>query len=148
MLALSTQDILLIILVPIVGYLVAKLAFKKDTEVENRRRAAANLARVLSEQGLVRIPDFLIDYSVGDYSGMVSNMHSLAELFLNGEAAVIEEFKHVYERVLEKKLKNPEARAYLAARLAENTTDADVQAKPIIAALVKTPSEVKLTGTV
>jgi len=103
-------------------YYVVRWMFRKDTEIEDRRRAAAELAGVLSGLGLRKIPDFLIDYSVGDYSGMGKKIADLARLFLSGEAAVLEEFKEAFGRVLDAKLKTPEGRAYIRVKLEDSDT--------------------------
>lgn len=144
MLMISWPNALLCVLIPLVCYLLTKFLFKKDTEIENRRRAAAKLASTLKEQGLRRVPDFLIDYSVGDYSGMFHHMQTLAELFMSGEAAVVEEFQGVFARVLETKLRNPESRAYLAARLAEAAPVGEQ--KPSITASAAVTGESKVVG--
>ncbi len=99
------------------GFGAVKWALKKDTKIENRRRAAAELASTLKSYGLVRTPDFLINYSVGDYSGMGESLIQLTKLFLSGEEAVVKEFKQVFERCLEVKLRDEEGRAYIAMRL-------------------------------
>jgi hypothetical protein len=52
---------------------------------------APKLAAKLQSIGLKKLPDFLIDYSVGDYSGMCNKIHSLAELFLDGDGPVLAE---------------------------------------------------------
>ena len=116
---LTTSSILILVLVPLVGFLAAKWLFQKDTEIENRRRGAAKLAAVLQTYGLKKTPEFLIDYSVGDYSGMTHKIADLARLFLDGEEHVVKEFQHVFERVLEAKLRNAEGRAYVTAKVAE-----------------------------
>jgi hypothetical protein len=116
---LTPSSILILVLVPLVGFLAAKWLFQKDTEIENRRRGAAKLAAVLQTYGLTKTPEFLIDYSVGDYSGMTHKIADLARLFLSGEEHVVKEFQHVFERVLEAKLRSAEGRAYVAAKLAE-----------------------------
>ena len=103
----------------------AKWLFKKDTEIENRRRAAAKLAGKLEAYGLVRIPKFLVDYSVGDYSGMAKSIHDFAELFLNGESAVVTEFDQVFERVLAEKLATESGRALIAAKLHDSVEETD-----------------------
>ena len=102
-----------------------KWAFKTDTKIENRRRGAADLASSLKGLGLKKIPAFLIDYSVGDKSGMIHKIGQLAELFLDGEAAVLAEFKDVFMNLLEAKLSSEEGRAFIAARLADRVTDID-----------------------
>jgi hypothetical protein len=107
------------------AFALAKWAFKKDTEIENRRRAAAKLAGKLESYGLVRIPKFLVDYSVGDYSGMAKGIHDFAELFLNGESAVVTEFDKVFERVLTEKLNTESGRALIAAKLHDSVAETD-----------------------
>jgi hypothetical protein len=122
---LTPSSIAILVLVPAVGFLAAKWLFQKDTEIENRRRGAAKLAAVLQTYGLTKTPEFLIDYSVGDYSGMTHKIADLARLFLSGEEHVVKEFQHVFERVLEAKLRSAEGRAYVAAKLAELDKPAD-----------------------
>jgi hypothetical protein len=116
---LTPSSILILVLVPLVAFLAAKWLFQKDTEIENRRRGAAKLAAVLQTYGLKKTPEFLIDYSVGDYSGMAHKIAELARLFLDGEEHVVKEFQQVFDRVLEAKLQTDEGRAYIAAKLSE-----------------------------
>jgi len=114
----SSTFLLGLALVIVLGLVAGAYAFRKDTAKENRRRGAAQLAGVLSRYGLVRIPEFLICYSVGDYSGMGKCILDWIKLFVEGgESEIIKEFDEVYSRVLEVKLTNPEARAYLQSRL-------------------------------
>ncbi len=122
---LSVNTLVILVLIALVGFLGAKWLFKKDTEIENRRRGAARLAAVLKAYGLVRIPEFLIDYSVGDYSGMAEKIKSLAEVFLAGEEPVVKEFDAVFDRVLIEKLKTEAGRALIAAKLSDATKPAD-----------------------
>ena len=123
---ISLNAIVIVALIAAVGFLGAKWLFKKDTEIENRRRGAAKLAASLKAYGLVRIPDFLIDYSVGDYSGMAEKMKTLAEMFLSGEEAVVTELDGVYERVLSQKLTTEAGRALVASKLADAKQASDV----------------------
>ena len=102
-----------------VGRQLFKRDFEFDTRVEERRRAAAKLAAVLMQHGLVKVPDLLIDYSVGDYSGMGCKIIEVTKLFLSGEAAVMEEFQKVFSNVLTAKLGTEEGRAYISAKLQE-----------------------------
>jgi hypothetical protein len=122
---LSLNTLVILGLIGVVGFLGAKWLFKKDTEIENRRRGAAKLAASLKSYGLVRIPEFLIDYSVGDYSGMAMKIKQLAEMFLAGEKAVVDELDAVYERVLAEKLKTEAGRALVASKLADAKKAAD-----------------------
>lgn len=124
----TLEVILLCVVVAGAGFAVVKWAFQKDTEVENRRRGAANLATTLSKNGLKKIPEFLIDYSVGDYSGMANKIAGLAKLFLEGEAAVVAEFGEVFENVLKAKLSTETGRAFVAAKLADAVQEGDASA--------------------
>ena len=133
-LVLTPATIALCVCVPLLAYFVVKWLFIKDTEIENRRRAAARLAAKLQELGLRKTPEFLIDYSVGDYSGMANKIHMLAELFLGGDDPVLAEVDTVFRNVLDAKLKTDEGRALIAAKLAEATK----AVTPVVAAAVAT----------
>ena len=121
---LTPSSIAILVLLPLVTFLGAKWLFQKDTEIEDRRRGAAKLAAVLKSYGLEKTPEFLVDYSVGDYSGMAHKIGDLSRLFLSGEEHVVKEFQHVFDRVLEAKLQTDEGRAYIAAKLSETAKPA------------------------
>jgi len=129
MFVLTPATIALCVCVPLLGYFIGKWLFTKDTEIENRRRAAAKLAAKLQAVGLRKPPEFLIDYSVGDYSGMARKIQTIAELFLGGEEPVLAEVETVFRNVREAKLKSEEGRAYIAAKLAEVTKAVEDAAK-------------------
>ncbi len=136
MFVLTPATIALLVCVPLLAYFIGKWLFTKDTEIENRRRAAAKLAAKLQAIGLKKTPEFLIDYSVGDYSGMANKIHMLADLFLSGEEPVLAEVDTVFRTVLDAKLKTEEGRAFIAAKLAEVTKAAEA-AKPAVEAVAK-----------
>lgn len=117
---MSPTELALLCIV-LVGAAIAagKLVFKKDTEVEDRRRGAGQLAIALGKYGLKRIPAFLVDYSVGDYSGCGKKIKDLAELFLHGEEAIVKEFDTVFKTVLFNKMQTAEGRAFVQAVLKE-----------------------------
>ena len=121
MFVLTPATIALCVCVPLLAYFLVKWFCTKDTEAENRRRAAAKLASKLQAIGLRKLPEFLIDYSVGDYSGMANKIHALSELFLAGDEPVLAEVDTVFRNVLDAKLKTDEGRAFIAAKLAEAT---------------------------
>ena len=126
------------ILAAAVSYVAIRWLFKLDTKIENRRRGAAKLALALKSYGLVRVPDLLVDYSVGDYSGMAEKIKSLTELFLSGEKAVLTEFDQVFDRVLVEKLKCEAGRALIASRLSDavqGTDPSSVEKAPLPAVL-------------
>ncbi len=138
MFVLTPATIALIVCVPLLAYFLVKWIFTKDTEIENRRRAAAKLAAKLQSIGLKRTPEFLIDYSVGDYSGMANKIHNLADLFLAGDEPLLAEVDTVFRSVLDAKLKTEEGRAFLAAKLAEATkalAPVVAAAAPVVAAV-------------
>jgi hypothetical protein len=115
---ISLSQLALLAFVVVACYVIGAWLFGKDTQIENRRRAAAQLAGVLSRYGLKRIPEFLICYSVGDYSSMSKCVLDWVKLFVEGgESEIIKEFDEVFSRVFEVKLMNPESRAYIQSRL-------------------------------
>ncbi len=126
---MSYVEIVLIAVVScIVFYYVGTFLFKKDTEIENRRRAAAKLAGILRSLGLSKTPEFLEDYAVGDYSGMAEKIKELVKLFLSGQDAVVAEYSKVFDAVLAAKLSTEAGRAFIAAKLEEATKPNDVAA--------------------
>ena len=122
------EIVLLCLLCAGVLFAVVRWLFRVDEKIEDRRRAAAKLAGVLSALGLKKTPAFLIDYSVGDYSGMANKIKDLAELFLAGEEAVVVEFAQVFEGCLKAKLATETGRAFIAAKLEDAVKDRDVSA--------------------
>lgn len=110
-----TPENLKIVAAVVAGYFGSKFLIKTDTKVEKRRRGAAELAGRYREMGLVTIADLLLDYSVGDYSGMSSKVYAIyGHAKENGLEA---EFETVYEKMLVAKLQDPEERAKLKERI-------------------------------
>ena len=116
---ISVTTLLIVVLCVACSWLGVKWYFQKDTEQEERRRGAAKFAAKLSNLGLKRIPEFLVDYSVGDYSGMLNKIAQVAKTFLEGEDAVMAEFNEVFANLLVTKLKTEEGRMYIEAKLLE-----------------------------
>ena len=133
---INLVQILILAAIAVVSWLAAKYGVKWgvnfDSGVELRRRGAFDLAAKLRELGLVQIPDFLADYAVGDYSGMVGKMANLGRTFLQGEDTVMAEFAKVFDRLLSKKLETAEGRLYVKAKMDE--------VEKRLAALAGTPS--------
>jgi hypothetical protein len=123
---LTLSNIVIAVLLVLCAWLAAKWLFKKDTEIENRRRAAGHLAATLREMGFKDLPEFFIDYSVGDYSGMAYKLHQLAQKMMSGEKAVLAELEDVAVKLLAIKLKTPEGRLQVRAAL----EDAEKAAAP------------------
>ena len=110
-----TPEILKLIAAVVAGYFGFKYFVKTDTKVEKRRRGAAELAGRYREMGLVTIADLLLDYSIGDYSGMAGKVYAVyGHAKENGLEA---EFEAVYEKMLVAKLQDPDERAKLLERV-------------------------------
>lgn len=106
-----------VLLAAIFGYAFVKWCYKKDTEIEDRRRAAALLAGELSKVGLVRFPALLIDYSVGDYSEMGKKIKHFVELTTGDPNVFLKEFDQVFYRALDAKMATADGRTLLSAKL-------------------------------
>ncbi len=110
-----TPEILKIIAAVFAGFFGFKFLVKTDTKIEKRRRGAAELAGRYREMGLVTIANLLLDYSMGDYTGMAGKVYGFygyaKENGLNAE------FEAVYEKMLAAKLQDPEERAKLKERV-------------------------------
>ncbi len=119
--------VLLLIVVIAVGYALVSWLFKKDTAREERRRGAAKLAAALGGLGLKKTPEFLIDYSVGDYSGMSHKIKELAETFTGGQAGVLLEFEKVFDNLLTASLRTETGRALIAAKLTDAVEENDAK---------------------
>ena len=114
---LSLLHIIIVALVGVCAWLGAKWAFKKDTEVEHRRRAAGRLAATLREMGFKELPELFIDYSVGDYSGMSYKLAQVAQKMMGGEKAVLTELEDVFGKLLTIKLATEEGRFVVKSEL-------------------------------
>lgn len=116
---LSLSNIIIVVLIGVCGWLAGKWLFKKDTEIEHRRRAAGRLAAKLSEMGFKELPEFFINYSVGDYSGMAYKLTEIARTMVSGEKAVLAELDDVFTKLLAIKLATQEGRFQVGTKLAE-----------------------------
>jgi hypothetical protein len=114
---LTLSNLIIIALCGVVAWLGAKWAFKKDTEIENRRRAAGQLAAKLREMGFTELPEFFIDYSVGDYSGMAYKLKAVAQKMMSGEKGVLAEIGDVFDKLLKIKLMTVEGRLLVRSEL-------------------------------
>ena len=106
---LSTQSVVLVVAVCVAALALGVLLFKKDTEIENRRRHAIEAGSILQSLGLVEIPKMLTDYAVGDYSGLVQRLRDSSTRLLN-PANIETEFNEVFSRLLDARLKDPARR--------------------------------------
>ncbi len=74
--ALSSPTVL-VVLACVAAFFVGVWLFRKDEKIEDRRRNAAQLAAKLTSLGMKDLPEVLIAYSVGDYSGFVQQLKAL-----------------------------------------------------------------------
>lgn len=117
--SLTLSHIIIVVLAGIAAWFASKWLFKKDTEVENRRRAAGLLAAKLTEMGFKELPLFFIAYSIGDYSGMAHMLGTIAQKMMSGEKAVLAELEDVFGKLLTIKLNSTEGRHLVKTKLAE-----------------------------
>lgn len=99
------------------SYIVGGFLFRKDEEMEDKKRAARDLGTALREVGLVRIPEALDDFAVGDWSAVWDKVKFLVNLFKD-KKALFEEFNAVFGRVLAKKVATAEGLAEIEAAIA------------------------------
>jgi Co/Zn/Cd efflux system component len=117
---MSMQNMVIVALSGLLAAFVGAYLFRKDTQLENKKRKAIELAAKLKQYGLVQIPALLIDFAVGDLSDFLHRVHMMAEMFTGDEKALFAELDGIFERVLEAKLHTEEGRAYLHAKLGEH----------------------------
>lgn len=125
---ISASHVIVVALVAVVGWVAVKWLFQKDEAIEDRRRSAAKLAAALQAYGLRKLPELLIDYSVGDYSGMAARIKQATELLMSGDASLVAEFDQVFDRVLSQKLMTEAGRALIAAKLSDAVKPSDPMA--------------------
>ncbi len=126
---LTLSNLVIIALSGLCAWLAAKWLFKKDTEIENRRKAAAELAASLKALGFVRLPVLFLNYAVGDYSGMAQQIIDMAKTLAGGEKSVMAECADVFKTLLDVNLRTPEGRELVRVNLAE----ADKVSAPAVA---------------
>lgn len=89
------------------AFAIGWLLFGADNRVEDRRRRAADVARVLSSLGFKKLPLVFADYSIGDYSGMTRGIHELHDILID-PAQRQAELEQVFRLLIEEKLKDPD----------------------------------------
>lgn len=117
---MNTTYILAALLSALAAYNGASWLFSKDTETEDKRRAANKFAGILRSYGLSRIPAIFEDYGVGDYSGIATKIKAIVELFTSGEEVFAKEFAVVFDKVLDAQLGTEAGRALIKAKIASS----------------------------
>ena len=103
----------------LVGRELVKLLPKFGKKTSSVKRAAQSLAIALREVGLRKLPEVLEELVVGDVPSLLENIQSLAKLVHEGHDTILKELDGTFNRVLEAKLRTPEGRAVIKARVEE-----------------------------
>lgn len=141
-LAITPQTGALIGVTALAAWMGGKLLFQKDTEIEARRKAAIDLASVFSQEGFRRLPQFVTNYAVGDYSGMVHEIKSAARDFRD-PTVLAAELQAVFDKQLERRIKDPETRQALYDKIEKLKAAFPPAEKPM--AISAVPLEAKPT---
>lgn len=112
------SPVLVIAIACVAAFAIGKLLFRADEKIEDRRRHAAQIAVELKSQGLSHIPELLIDYSVGDYSGIMARLKSWYE-FMRVDGQRRHFFDEFLKVQLDLALRDDERRPKLLAAVEE-----------------------------
>jgi hypothetical protein len=100
--------------------------YRKDGEIEQRRKHAIKCSQILTSMGFVKLPALLTDYAVGDYIRVAHDLELLASELLNPKTLAAE-VEQVFLNVLQAKLADPQQRKQLVqdvlARAAAHGSD-------------------------
>src|SRR5688572_23977966 len=129
---LTSASLPLIAIAAVGIYFGAKFLFKKDENVEDRRRQAIKLAGECKTCGLDFLSPVLEDYAVGDYSGILHRLRTLSE-DVRSDSQRQALLDRVFETQLAARMKTPEARQQIV--LAMSRLDASHAA--LLAELVR-----------
>ena len=142
---ISLIQILCVVLGVLAAYFAVRWLFRKDTEVENRRREAARLANKLSEMGFKELPDLFLCYAVGDYSGMAAKMTDVVQRLRNNDKDVFEDMRDVFDKLLKIRLACQEGRMMVKAELesVERMLAPEVSAPVVVVAAPPAPAPVE-----
>jgi hypothetical protein len=114
---LSLLHIVCIALAALAAYFGVKWAFRKDTEIENRRRRAVELSAKLTGLGFKSMAELFMDYAVGDYSGMFSKMAMVVDKLRGNDKDVLADLSDVFDNLMKMKLATQEGRALVRSEL-------------------------------
>ena len=101
-----------------VAYFLGKKLFGASQEVQARRKAAGHMQGVTASYGLTVVPKMLLDYSTGDYIGLVETFVDFCKATLHDETALLKELNSVFNAVLDKQLATPAGLALVQAKIA------------------------------
>ena len=133
--------ILAVVVAVLVGREVGKWLFGQNAKLMQKKRAAQVLAGKLRENGLRLLPAILEDFAVGDVQDMVEKIHDVAKVVEAGSDAIEKELGGIYERVLDAKLRQPEAVALIKAKIAALEAPAPVAPEAPVAPVAPEASQ-------
>lgn len=116
MFTFSLSTVVILVMAAVLAVIAGVWLFRKDTEIENRRRNMIDVAAKLEAYGLVELPAILKDYAVGDYSGVAYRIREMVRKFADPKQ-LLAEFDEVFSRVGAMKAKTPEGVAAIKALL-------------------------------
>ena len=111
--------VLVAIAAVVIGRQAGQWLFTGKKKVTGLKRSAQTLAIALRSQGLTRLPAALEEFVIGDVDDLLVSIKDFATIVGAGNESIIKELEATYDRVLGEKLKTPEGRAVVAAKLAE-----------------------------
>jgi len=114
---LSLMHIVCIVLAIAASYFAARWLFRKDTEIEDRRRKAIELSAKLTAMGFKSMAQLFQDYAVGDYSGMFSKMAMVVEKLRGNDKDILADLSDVFDNLMKMKLATQEGRALVRSEL-------------------------------
>jgi hypothetical protein len=114
---LSLLHVACIVLAVLAAYFAAKWLFRKDTEIEARRRQAVELSAKLTAMGFKSMAELFMDYAVGDYSGMFSKMSMVVEKLKGNDKDILADMSDVFDNLLKMKLACREGRVLVREEL-------------------------------
>lgn len=98
---------------------VAAQVGQVTAQVTSIKKSAQSLSIALREVGLKRLPAMLEEFVVGDVSDLLANIRDLAKLVEAGNETILKELDGTFERVLDVKIRTPEGRAVVKAKIDE-----------------------------
>ncbi len=114
---LSLTHIVCIVLAAVASYFAVKWLFRKDTEIENRRRKAVELSARLTGLGFKSMAELFMDYAVGDYSGLFSKMAMVVERLRGNDKDILADLSDVFDNLMKMKLATQEGRSLVRSEL-------------------------------
>lgn len=100
------------VIVLAIAFVVAKIFFKVDKDVEARRRKAIDLSAALKANGMSWVPDLLIDYAVGDYESVGIKLGHVA-VDIAKDPNLKAEFDTVFQKLLASKFQDDASKTQL-----------------------------------